>query len=251
VVDFFQQLRDVNAHEKLFHQAFVKLLYQNLLANIKQDQKPEINVTIALYLLNQFNQPNLTQTMMPFLGLELKALEIIKKSQNKPTKTLPPKQPSAKQKDKTIKKATSHSGQKQKLTKPKATQPKQALTATKLGDGQVLMSRWDQFLAQVEKRNSTIAALLRSAKPTEAKKGKITVEVYYRFHQEQLTNPKIINLIQDVLNHLSLGLIQFDFILKAPSVSGQIINQKLAPAKVAVSHKEETDLKTLASKVLM
>ncbi len=92
--------------------------------------------------------------------------------------------------------------------------PPSSISTSDLGDGQVVISQWEKFLNLIEKKNSTIAALLRSAKPTRGDRGKVVVEVYYRFHQEQLTNPKILNLIQDVLSALSLGFVEFEFVLK-------------------------------------
>ena len=54
----------------------------------------------------------------------------------------------------------------------------------------------------VQQKNATVAALLRSSKPSLSETGIPEVLVYYKFHQEQLQQQKYMNLLQDCAQDL-------------------------------------------------
>ncbi len=245
---FFQNLRNQNANEKVFLTAFVHLLYQQLLLNIQSSSKKTlINKTVALYLLNHFNSFALLNQVMPFLGIELKALEIIEKSQKKGPRSKQSTILSKKKPQTTDIPVITAQTNKTDLIQKKPLKTEKIV----LGDGNELIKQWDKFLKLVEARNSTIAALLRSANPAQGDKGQLILYVYYRFHQEQLSNPKIVHLIQEVLSHLSLGFIQFKFVLKAakPKVNS-LSDQPIDLAHQALGQKS-VQLAQVAAKALM
>ena len=240
---FFQNLREQNANEKIFLTAFVNLIYQQLLISIRSNSKKSlINKTIALFLLKQFNCFALLNGMIPFLGIELRALEIIEKSQKKSNHQAKPQSPTSK--------IDSLTPAQKPLKQPTKLAASPKIQITQLGDGNELIKQWDKFLKLVEVRNSTIAALLRSANPAKGNKGKIILYVYYRFHQEQLTNPKIVNLIQEVLSHLSLGFIQFEFVLKATKTKSITTNRSIALSPASVNQ-TQPQLAQAAAEALM
>jgi len=81
----------------------------------------------------------------------------------------------------------------------------------KLGSGELLLEKWNIFVTDVSKDNSTFGALLRSAKPLLAEGECITVGVYYKFHQEQLSDTKFLVLVQDYVEKIAGGYIKFTF----------------------------------------
>ncbi len=76
-----------------------------------------------------------------------------------------------------------------------------------------LCQRWDRFLLTVEKHNSTLAALLRSGKPQAGKNGEARVQVFYRFHQEQLEQPKFKTIIEECGKRVVGERVRFKFVL--------------------------------------
>jgi DNA polymerase III subunit gamma/tau len=81
-------------------------------------------------------------------------------------------------------------------------------------DTRPLLEAWADFVKSVETNNSTLAAVLRSAKPLPEKSNGIAkVEVYYSFHRDQLMQPKFMSVLQDCAESFIGGRPGFEFIL--------------------------------------
>lgn len=231
VVQFFIELRKKGSDPKFFYGQLLAYLHQQLITAITvSEEKTQFSTKISHYLLNQF--ATLTAELngsIPFLGLELKALEIIFKAKEKnnptlPTKTtLQPKQPITLEIQASPKEETF-------ITQPIAEQPS---TFVHVDAAQVL-AKWDDFLAKVRQKNSSIEALLRSSKPySEGDKTKI--EVYYQFHREQLQQPKFRSLLDECSQELFGGPVPFEFLLadsakpgaQLSTVSGKVEEETL------------------------
>ena len=109
------------------------------------------------------------------------------------------------------------------------------------GDAEELLNQWETFVKKVSKRNSTIGALLRSARPVSAHKHQITIGVYYTFHQEQLSDIKFLSKVQDIVESLCGGILEFTFEVISPPSSAELTNPTI----------EAKDLAQLASESLM
>ena len=62
-----------------------------------------------------------------------------------------------------------------------------------------IRGEWEDFLNKIKPVNAHVVALLRNSKPTGFDGRNLTIEVFFRFHKEKLEEPKIMNLICDML----------------------------------------------------
>ena len=106
---------------------------------------------------------------------------------------------------------------------------------------QLLCQRWEDFLKAVEQRNSTLAALLRSSQPQAGENGEAQVKVFYRFHQEQLQQPKFRTIIEECGQTIVGDKILFKFVLMSPPSEAEVVD---LPAQTQ-------SLEALAEEVLM
>jgi hypothetical protein len=86
----------------------------------------------------------------------------------------------------------------------------------------------------VKDKNSSIAALLKSAQPSSKTPGVAEVKVFYTFHKEQLQQPKFLAMLEECVVPVTGGRIKFEFIVNEPT-----------PAQA------EQNLTTLAEDLLM
>lgn len=259
VVTVFQKLRSQGSSEKHFHSQLVVLLHQTLLAHHGIGKAIfDISEAATTFLLKAFSSSELsTNTVIPFLQLELVSLEIIsrakqQKSSHKstskaelmgqvPTITLPISP--------TIRKAESTPTAKE--IKKLQTIEKELVSSqvsssvtnitTNPGNAEKIFAEWHTFVDEVSKDNTTIGALLRSARPLEAKNHTLVVGVYYSFHQEQLSENKFLMKIQETVVAFSGGFVEFVFELVTPPQVAELTEPSL----------EVKDLAQLASESLM
>ena len=77
---------------------------------------------------------------------------------------------------------------------------------------------WDKFIAKVKPVNAHVVALLRSARPVDFDGSRLTVEVFYRFHKEKLEEPKIIRMLDAVMEDVMGTSVKFKFELAKGTV---------------------------------
>src|SRR3989344_1285327 len=70
---------------------------------------------------------------------------------------------------------------------------------------------WDKFIGKVKPVNAHVVALLRSARPVDFDGSRLTVEVFYRFHKEKLEEPKIIRMLDAVMEDVMGTSVKFKF----------------------------------------
>jgi len=204
VSQIFKHLREIKIDENYFSTKLLGFLHHQLMLNIFQSQeKPKIDQSVALFLLKSFNQPlNNQNNYIPLLATEIIALELIERAKKKNGN--PPKIP----------KSTSFNQSK--------TQEKQVA-----GDGQKLIDQWGEFVNKVGNINAKLATLFCTTKPFLAEKNKVIMGVFYKFHQEQLTQPQVINLIQTIASDIGGGFIEFEFQLEEQQKHSLDLNQAL------------------------
>jgi len=259
VVTLFQSLRMQGTNEKYFHTQLVSLLHQTLLSHHGIGSAPfTLSEAATIFLLKEFVSSDLSSmSIIPLLQLELASLEIIsrakqqksaKKVQSKaelmgqvPTITLPI---AYSDQDSNTTPTKKEIKSRQTIEKELITsQPVSVATDSSLpqGDAQKIYSDWHGFVDEVSKDNSTIGALLRSARPLSAQKHTLVVGVYYTFHKEQLSEHKFLTKIQDTVTEFTGGVIEFIFELVSPPQVAELHNPS----------SEVKDLAQLASESLM
>ena len=71
--------------------------------------------------------------------------------------------------------------------------------------------KWDKFIGKIKPVNAHVVALLRSARPVDFDGSRLTVEVFYRFHKEKLEEPKIIRMLDAVMEDVMGTSVKFKF----------------------------------------
>lgn len=72
---------------------------------------------------------------------------------------------------------------------------------------------WQQFLARVKNVNAHVVALLRSTRPTHFDGDNLTLEVFYRFHKDKLTEPRIIKMLDTTFSEIVGSQVKLKFML--------------------------------------
>lgn len=116
---------------------------------------------------------------------------------------------------------------------------------SKPGDGAQLLSHWEDFLGQMKLKNSSIEALLRSARPVEGEAGKARIEVFYQFHKETLQQPKFMAMIDECVSLIAGGKVRMEVELAKQSQAGA------AASTVSGQVNQEDGLIQLAKEILV
>ncbi len=105
------------------------------------------------------------------------------------------------------------------------------------GDGQSICSNWTEILSVAAKQNFGLGTLLKSAKPLSGEAGKVTVSVFYKFHKEQLMQPKFKQQLDILFANFAGGRIELDCILAEQPTTAELTEtkqgEKLAELAVA------------------
>ena len=72
---------------------------------------------------------------------------------------------------------------------------------------------WQEFLNKVRPQNAHVVALLRSTKPLDYDGESLMLEVFYRFHKDKLEEPKIVRMLDAVLEEVMGKSIKLKFSL--------------------------------------
>ena len=256
VVELFESLREKAVDPKFFHKAVLEKLHISLLQNL-QIIKGEsiINKTVAQFLLQELSSSDLSiDSPIQHLQLELKILELIDRSKNKSgssvkknNKTVNSKATNtasqagsynpeddyfyeeAFQKEVNSFDTTSETIPTNTFSPPASTTPDSSNSrviekpettvqiSSYTGDSERLKSNWDGLIEEFTVTNSTLSALLRSAKIVSAENNTAVIGVYYTFHQEQLSQAKAMKAIQESIKKIAGGYIDISFIvIKTP-----------------------------------
>ncbi len=78
---------------------------------------------------------------------------------------------------------------------------------------QPVVANWEKFLGKVKSMNVHIVALLRSSRPVDFDGVNLTMEVFYRFHKEKLEEPKIVRMLDSVMEEVISKPVKLRFIL--------------------------------------
>lgn len=76
-----------------------------------------------------------------------------------------------------------------------------------------VLDKWFQVLRGVREKNPSLEALLRTTKPQRVEDGQLWVEVFYKFHKEQLESARNFAIIEQVLKNEFGHKIKINFIL--------------------------------------
>jgi DNA polymerase-3 subunit gamma/tau len=254
VAEIFYKLRQESTNQEYFFKQLCAYLHTALLQNLGVTPgAAAINQATALFLLQELQTlTTVTHSAIPLLPLELKLLDVVFRAQQRqakshgsgssssgsvkksevvsPSETLPPEpqvvtapvsEPSLDLN--TLPSVTPTDS----VPSPVTTLPSmtvavgQAVVSDNLsdvppGDSSKLLEQWEAFVELVSHKNSSVAALLRTAKPMHAEQGKVKIAVFYKFHQEQLQQPKFRQMIDECVVPMTGGKVALEFVLADP-----------------------------------
>jgi DNA polymerase III gamma/tau subunit len=99
-----------------------------------------------------------------------------------------------------------------KVVAREANEPK--IVARKAAKGfSDIEKNWQEFLNKVRPMNAHVVALLRSTKPLDYDGESLMLEVFYRFHKDKLEEPKIVRMLDAVLEEVMGKSIKLKFSL--------------------------------------
>ena len=88
------------------------------------------------------------------------------------------------------------------MTNDQASNPKSQISNPKkeiveIGDVQIILDKWNEILKVVRPFNHSVEGLLRSTKPIAFDGTTLTLEVFYKFHQDKLSEEKCRKIVED------------------------------------------------------
>lgn len=272
IVEFFTQLRADGTDAQAFTKSLLQELHQDLVLSVTEAQPAKYQQKVSQFLLTQFATVDLNDNSpISFLQLELKALDIVFKAQErKASPSTPTPAPTSSGSGTT--RSTSSSAPKLSAAEatpliiPQVAEPEVIPAATTVtltsvapsqldetslsnpsdpGTAMKLIEVWPRFVQEVEQRNSSLAAVLRSARSSCTETGAIQVEVFYQFHRDQLKQPKFAQAIDQVVIEMIGETVQFEYkVANASRVTDSLSN-------VAVPNSDTEQLVELAQEVFL
>ncbi|MDH5533683.1 MAG: DNA polymerase III subunit gamma/tau [Candidatus Pacebacteria bacterium] len=240
VVQVIKTFRENGEEEKFVYKSLLDMLHQDLMKALGiNDGEAKYSKIISLFLLdNLINLPVNEISVIPFLHLEVKLLDLVLKAKGRSggSTSSPSSAPQTIKKNppiekKAIKEQSSvmdsiineqfiseESIADVVSTASPLPSPLQDFTSDNLMDPSQtdftgLVDVWEKFLVVVEEKNLTLAALLKSSKLMPDSNQITKVGVYYKFHKLQLEQQKQISLLQTCAQEITGGMPKFEFVL--------------------------------------
>lgn len=226
----FRQWRSQAVSAQVVEQELCRVLHTALLQDLGVEVGTAfVNAKVAHFLLTELSQvmPE-PATPLPLLPLELRALEVIFRAQQKKASPPPPSSSPASSKSRPVSPTTPTEPMmasaveiEEVISEPTTLAPIPIATMSdNLAEPNAelsakLLENWQNFVAGVKQRNSSLAAILGSAKPQVTESGRTRIEVYYRFHQQQLQQPKFFQMLQDTMAEVVGQVVGVEFVVAA------------------------------------
>lgn len=269
VVTACQQLRGSQPEYRAALRAVIDYLYSQMLIGIGVTPgEPALPTKVSHYLLQALAALPATETSpVPLLTLELKALEIVFKAQKTDKPPSPPPPRTNGQKNTAEPAASSTTGL--QAAKPAAAesaerssdtlasdiptalsftsaQPEVVPPAVPLAiDPQLVIEQWPAVVAAVKTRNGSLAAILNSALPGIDAQGRPQLTLYYRFHAEQLQQPKFQAMLQAGCKEALGTEVELQYLVASPTAPAATDNTTPADTVPA------SDLSAAANQILL
>lgn len=254
VVGVFEQLRASGTDQKQFLQTLLTVLHQDLMTAIISPAEAKYSKKISQFLLTHFSSIEINQfTPIPLLPIELKALELVFRAQEKKNGNGSGGGLSEENSSVTAAKSSSSASTSPKtssfvVTPPQADKVLAGDQVVPIADSSLSMTfieKWADFIVVVQQHNSSLAALLRSARPSLTAAGSVCVEVFYQFHRDQLRQSKFLRLLEESSALVVGQAVRFEFQL---AQSGQLAESL---STITVPSKDNDQFVQLAQEVFL
>jgi DNA polymerase III subunit gamma/tau len=250
IVSLFTDWRERKTETSLFAQVWLQYLHARLIESVISEN---LQARVDRFLLQEFSLVSTSESsVIPLLGFELKALDLVFRAQDKKgsggasnggmgsgsAKEVKAQKPEL---TKVVVEAVASIQPVKKIT---LVEPPEAVKAKADNfvvppsmDSAMLLEKWQDFVAGVKQKNSTVAAILNSAKPQRGENGQALIDVFYQFHKDQLQQPKFRKLLDDSVADILGASVTFEF--------------RLATLPQVVVQDQPDDLPSLASELLV
>lgn len=229
------------ANLKVYCQSLLELLRQGLLTSLgvaEENQNPNEETAKVLTqfktadfekLINLFSQAgrDLKDALIPQLPLELAVVSWCLKE----------KQPEE-NKDKEI---VAESAPKEEAKE----EEKQSFCPDIASIGPI-QHRWQEILLGVRPKNHSVEALLRATRPISYVEDVLTLEVFYKFHKDQLETEKCRSIVEEVTSHLIGRPVKLKLIL---GERPKKVNYDVPPKEIGTNEVSQEDLVKVAEEI--
>jgi len=76
-----------------------------------------------------------------------------------------------------------------------------------------LTSHWPDYIEALKPYNHSVAGVIRSARPKSVENGVVTIEAFYKFHQERLSDSRVRDILGSVLKKLFGVTVKVEIVL--------------------------------------
>ncbi|PJE67577.1 DNA polymerase III, subunit gamma and tau [Candidatus Shapirobacteria bacterium CG10_big_fil_rev_8_21_14_0_10_40_9] len=164
----------------------------------------------------------LREAIIPQLPLELAVVEWCGLQTRLSPKATPALGDSARPSDSTL----SHSGLPQTTEVFAESQPSPRFKNDRSVSLEEIQIRWKEVLLAVRPRNHSVEALLRATRPINLAGGVLTLEVFYKFHKDQLETEKCRKIVEEVASEFLGSQIHLKCILGERTRTTEVTEKK-------------------------
>nr|MDQ3009001.1 DNA polymerase III subunit gamma/tau [bacterium] len=249
LVILIESLRHSAIVPAVFYKMLLDFLHTDLLTSLAiHPGTAQWSTQVSKFFLQELKSlPTGSAEALPFLELELKLLDMVFRAMDKdgtPAKII--STPATVKKSPPAQTATNSIIEVKASTEPSEL-PAHVANVIPIGEGDssMLIAQWEQFLELVRAKNSSLAALLRSARPVMVSREVAQIAVFYQFHKDQLQQPKFFSMIQECVAPIAGGTIGLEF---------TIIERESSKSKIVTDlqlSSDTTDLSALAELALI
>lgn len=228
------------ANLKAYCQNLLELLRQGLLTSLGvsengQNSSEEVEKILAQFktgdfekLINLFSQAgrDLKDALIPQLPLELAAISWCLKEK-----------PSEENNEERV--VENHQGEESPQEEKEALCPDVASVGP-------IEHRWQEILLGVRPKNHSVEALLRATRPISYVEDVLTLEVFYKFHKDQLETEKCRSIVEEVTSHLIGRPVKLKCIL---GERPKKINYEVPQKEIGTNEVSQEDLVKVAEEI--
>lgn len=224
----------------------LELLRERLLAGVKSGEAKETSRLVELITVFSSAVAAIKQAVIPLLPLEVAVVDYFSQT----------KKENSQSRVATERKDTPDTHPRARVMPHKDTVKKsihEAPTAKVLEKGalslHIIEDQWKELMLQVKPHNHSLEALLRACRPLHFKENWITLEVFYKFHKEQLEQERHRQVLERVFSEVLNQPVKLKFTLgKKPVVQGSAKSVATEIENVS-SNVDDEDLATAAEEI--
>ncbi len=200
--DYLQEVVNQGADMKVFLTQVLEVLGKMLVRGVQGEEPDASNLSSIKRAIRQFTQAfsELRSSPIPQLPIELAIVEFCEeKGEMKEVASV------------SVQKPVSTRREQEKTEEPPVVE--EASPSLGLLTLEKLTECWKDFIEELKPFNHSVAGVLRSSRPKVVSGGIVTIEAFYPFHQEKLSEPKTREVLATVLKKLFGEKVKVEIVL--------------------------------------